>query len=121
MKQFITTFILYYKCDKKTAVEFSTAVYAHLLSVVKNLNGDNLPAAQLSSMFNRTNEIIQKIEDTKEKQPHALAESLFLQDHNKTAIVGTNIREGIKINGKVKSIEQLLPAEVAQVSIIQDF
>jgi hypothetical protein len=39
---------------------------------------------------------------------------------NPSALVTTNIRQGITVNGTYKSIESLTPAEVEQVAIIQD-
>ena len=99
------------------AAIFLNSVYGYqATSVVHNVNGDNLPASQLGSMFYRTQDIILEVQKS---EANPLKSNICVQ--NPGAIKGTNIREGIAVNGTIKSIETLTPAEVSYVSIVHDF
>ena len=102
--------------DLRVAARFINQIYKYnQITVVNNLNGDKIPGYQLGSWFFRTQEIIS---DIRKAKSHALKSNTFVRNPN--AITTTNIRQGILVNGVYKSIESLTPAEVEQVSIIQD-
>ena len=102
--------------DLKVAARFINQIYKYnQFTVVNNLNGDKIPGYQLGSWFFRTQELIS---DIKKSPSHALKSNTFVR--NPKAIVTTNIRQGISVNGVYKSVESLIPAEVEQIAVVQD-
>ena len=102
--------------DLRPAALFLNQLYGYnLKTVTKNLEGNNIPGYQMGSLFFRTFEIIS---DIKENPEHALSDNTFVR--NPGAIVQTNVRESVSINGVTKNVTELCPAEVAQMAIVQD-
>lgn len=83
---------------------------------VHNVEGNIIPPYQLGSMFYRTKEIISDIKAT---SGHSLSENTFVE--NPSAIMDTSIREGVKVGNQTKRVDQLTPAEVLQLMIVQDY
>lgn len=104
---------------KKLASVLSVINGSDTINVIKNVEGNNLPLSQLISLVYNYDSIINKIDQTVDRNI-SWYNPLFLS-YNDHFVLPPKIRSDVTINGKTKNSASLTTKEVFTLSILYDF
>ena len=88
--------------------------------VVKDQNGNNIPAYQMVSLAYRTPYLIRKImDDIRQGKQNPKQGNLVVEYKN--ALEATELRESIEVGGTVKGVQELSANEALSLSMFVDY